>query len=610
LQHQPYFTAVPVVAGRHALLPALLLRRLPQAEAAEVKLKEESAAKLALQKEVLQLKLISAESEQANQSLREQLAEVSKALVREQAEHQATSAAVTDLRTSLVSREQQLAEARQLLDSMSAELGVLSSRYHRLQQERDALRFARRQQQQQQQAISQPPSSLEPLTGAAAAAAQLQQRLLSGGSISIAPDVDADSSSSSGLWLAQASRAAAGLERSNSQPSADLHRSQEQHQRVRQLTSSPAAAAAAASESSSSRSQSAAGSSRDGSLPVELPAAAGLVQGLHHLDAAAHDEPVRLCEHGQLEAACLLCICQRFLAATAGSCSHLGAASGARAGLLSTSGSAGALPAPASPGGSGSNAVPSAAGLATVAMAACASEAVQYRQFLSISELARNRLEAENATLQQQATDLQRQVDQQQQQLRVLQANPAALSACTIQELTALEGEQQAGLQITALCFAMVGCLLVRTCKHVEMLALRHWPVVPRSNSLLTSPGLITVLPPFHRCCCTCQAALHFGFYPYMLYAAFAATCPPAAAAAACRHARDQHQGGAPGGAAAQHSRVPGASQRGEPALRSVHGGPTAARVPVWPPDLPQLRRQDHILPLLSPRHHSQDTAV
>jgi hypothetical protein len=422
---------------------------LPQAEAAEVKLKEESAQKLALQKEVLQLKLISAESEQANQDLREQLADVSKALAREQAEHQAMSAAVTDLRTSLVSREQQLAEARQLLDSMSAELGILSSRYHRLQQERDALRFARRQQQQmaqQQQAVSQPVYSIEPLTGAAAAAAQLQQRLLSGGSIGIALDVDADSSS--GQWLAQASRAAAGLERSNSQPSADLHRSQEQQQQSMQLPSSPAAAgqAAGASDSSSFRSQSVAGSSRDGSLPVELPAAAGLVGGPHHLDVAL-EEPVRLCEHGQLEAACLLCICQRFLAATAGSCSHLATAGGSRGGLLSTSSSAGALPAPASPGGSGSNAMPSAAGLATVAVAACASEAVQYRQFLSISELVRNRLEAENATLQQQATDLQRQVDQQQQQLRVLQANPAALSACSIQELTALEGEAAGGLE-------------------------------------------------------------------------------------------------------------------------------------------------------------------
>jgi hypothetical protein len=195
------------------------------------------------------------------------------------------------------------------------------------------------------------------------------------------------------------------------------------------------------------------------------------VDGLHHLDAAAHDEPVRLCEHGQLEAACLLCICQRFLAATAGSCSHLGAASGARGGLLSTSSSAGALPAPASPGGSGSNAMPSAAGLATVAVAACASEAVQYRQFLSISELARNRLEAENATLQQQTTDLQRQVDQQQQQLRVLQANPAALSACTIQELTALEGEPAGRHKQHGLRLAMVGCLLLQSCKHVEMLA-------------------------------------------------------------------------------------------------------------------------------------------
>ncbi|KAF6259542.1 hypothetical protein COO60DRAFT_1513062, partial [Scenedesmus sp. NREL 46B-D3] len=188
------------------------------------------------------------------------------------------------------------------------------------------------------------------------------------------------------------------------------------------------------------------GSSRDGSSPVGVPAAAaadaaaGLLGELRHFDAAANEEPVRLCEHGQLEAACLLCICQRFLAATAGSCSHLAAGSGTKGGLLSSSSSAGAGPVPSSPVSSSSHAMPSAAGLATVAVAACANEAVQYRQFLSISELARNRLEAENATLQQHVADMQRQVDQQQQQLRVLQANPAALSACSIQELTALEG--------------------------------------------------------------------------------------------------------------------------------------------------------------------------
>jgi uncharacterized protein YlxW (UPF0749 family) len=85
---------------------------------------------------------------------------------------------------------------------------------------------------------------------------------------------------------------------------------------------------------------------------------------------------------------------------------------------------------------------PTAAGLATAAVAACATEAAQYRQYLSISELARNRLEAEHATLQQQVQNLQRQVQQQQHELQVLQAHPAALTACSIEELTALEGEQ------------------------------------------------------------------------------------------------------------------------------------------------------------------------
>jgi uncharacterized protein YlxW (UPF0749 family) len=106
---------------------------------------------------------------------------------------------------------------------------------------------------------------------------------------------------------------------------------------------------------------------------------------------------------------------------------------------------------------------PTAAGLATAAVAACATEAAQYRQYLSISELARNRLEAEHATLQQQVQNLQRQVQQQQHELQVLQAHPAALTACSIEELTALEGEQN--VHAGQGCIeALAGLLLAEGC--------------------------------------------------------------------------------------------------------------------------------------------------
>lgn len=427
---------------------------LLQAEAVELKLQEESVHKVALQKEVLQLKLISAESEQANQALRDQLAEAKKALGREQAEHQATSAALSDLRSDLVSREQQLAEARQLLDSMSAELGILSSRYHRLQQERDTLRTARRQQQsswqqqQQQQGGSCDASASEPLTGAAAAAAQLQSRLLSTGSIASSGMAVPEALGSS----ATTHRTGLGLDPSDSQPGIKLlSRSQWELQQMQQglpldvPISQAVTTSAAGSNDSSSRTvapESGSSAPRDSS-PCELQEVGVSVQSVLN---PVRDNPVPRCAHHQLEAACLLCICQRFLAATAGSCSHLAAGScsvgpgSIRPGGITTAGSSAVLPSDAADRSS-STATPSAAGLATAAVAACANEAAQYRQFLSISELARNRLEAENATLQQQMPDLQKQVEQQQQQLWVLQAHPAALSACSIEELSTLEGE-------------------------------------------------------------------------------------------------------------------------------------------------------------------------
>eukprot|EP00775_Hariotina_reticulata_P006318 gene6318-6553_t len=206
------------------------------AEALEGQLKLVQADKLALQKEILQHKLMTSEAEEVNHRLQQQLAEVQRGLQREEAEHAATSAALSDVQERLECREQQLAEARQLLDSMSA---FFSS----------------------------------------------------------------------------------------------------------------------------------------------------------------------------TEAAASVCV-ER----------------------LSTVGTGAELLGPV---GSG----PSTAGLATAAVAACAQEASQYRQFLSISELARNRLEAENATLQQQLEELQSSMQEQQHQLRVLQGQPTALEACSIEELTALEGK-------------------------------------------------------------------------------------------------------------------------------------------------------------------------
>lgn len=77
-----------------------------------------------------------------------------------------------------------------------------------------------------------------------------------------------------------------------------------------------------------------------------------------------------------------------------------------------------------------------------------------------------------------------------------------------------------------------------------------------------------------------------------------------------CRLAGGQHQGGAPGGAAAQHRRVPAAGQRRHAALCGVHGGQADAGLRLRPPDLRQVRGQDYGLSLLQARHHRQNKAL
>lgn len=461
-------------------LTAPCLRRVPaarvllpcpvQAEAVEVKLKQEQAEKLALHKEVLQLRLLKDEAEASAKQLREQLTDANRALTRETAEHQATSAALSDLRASLESREQQLGDARQLLDSMSAELGILASRLHRLQQERDALHRARQQAGLRRVAAGGPSQSqlcqpnaqssprpqrqltscqldaLQPLSGAAAAAAQLQMA--------------GQASSSSGGGGAGVALAAAGADPYATDGS--TVDSQSFVDCISDALQPPAASSAQQQVLPAQVDQvvpvahlprfnsiPTAGSTSRGSSPTRLESDSCLLTDMPA--TAATDEPVPLCAHGQIDGACLLCMCTRFLDATAGSCSHWvpGSSLSAAAARLSNSG---CLPNPAAAGEGASSSSrgllpgaaggPTAAGLATAAVAACASEAAQYRQYLAISELARNRLEAEHATLQQQVDELRQQVQQQQHELQVLQAHPAALTACSIEELTALEGRR------------------------------------------------------------------------------------------------------------------------------------------------------------------------
>jgi hypothetical protein len=421
----------------------------------------------------MQLKLVKEEAEASAKHLREQLADANRALARETSEHQATSAVLTDLRANLESREQQLGDARQLLDSMSAELGILASRLHRLQQERDTLRAARHQErlaqrqalelqqqqlQQQQPAGLQPAAqspqrqrasltlcqleALQPLSGAAAAAAQLQMAAQASSSAAAAAAAHGDPYTTDGSTVDSQSFVDCIPELL--QPLQQQQPSQQQLDQVVPMGLLPRCSSVPAGSHSSG----------SNSSPVALETGTCLT-----LDQPEHstDESIPMCAHGNLDGACLLCMCSRFLEATAGSCSHWVPASSLSAtARLSNSGSnlpdaAAAAADEAGPSSSRDMQLPrppgaSAAGLATAAVAACASEAAQYRQYLSISELARNRLEAEHATLQQQVQDLQRQVLQKQNELQVLQAHPAALTACSIEELTALEGVYRLGL--------------------------------------------------------------------------------------------------------------------------------------------------------------------
>eukprot|EP00877_Chromochloris_zofingiensis_P009642 jgi/Chrzof1/4931/Cz15g05020.t1 len=347
-----------------------------KAEAVEGQLKEEQAARAAVSKELMQYKLIAAEAEEAKCQLQDQLADTSSNLAKETAEGERLRSTLAEAKAMLTSKDRQLAEAKGLLDSVSGELGVLSSRYHRLQLEHKALK---RRQQQQQQASSQEKQ-------------QQQERQ------DVATHASASCSSVDG----------ADDDTVSSYSTADTN--------LVPLQPCPAATAAtalpAASESASLGTQRAVS-------PTPYYDSSSV------LDPCT-DEPVPLCPHGQLTASCLVCICQRY--------------------LMSSEDTAPVAPELLAPGSGLDILRRSEAVAATTSSSSTPAlpqhdveHSLQYRELLSLSELARNRLDAENADHSARLSRFESELSVLKHQVACLQGQPAALDRCSVSELKSLE---------------------------------------------------------------------------------------------------------------------------------------------------------------------------
>lgn len=118
-----------------------------KAEHIENRLEQEKVAKDELHKEVLQLKLMVAELEEAKWQLKEQCKDVEGRLKVSTTELERCRDGLQEANQKLCQQEQHMQDTQGLLNSMAKELGVLSSRYHRLQIENTALREASRRAQ-------------------------------------------------------------------------------------------------------------------------------------------------------------------------------------------------------------------------------------------------------------------------------------------------------------------------------------------------------------------------------------------------------------------------------------------------------------------------------
>lgn len=312
---------------------------LLQAGAAEAALLQEQEAKGSLAKEAGQLRLILTEAEDARAAALASASEANACLEKEVAAGRQVQGQLEAARCAAAGAEGRLAEARCLLDSVTRELGLLSSRHHRAVQERNALRRERGQ-------------LLSQLAAARAAMAAASER---------AQQPSDDGSASDG----GSSYASAGV-----------------------------TGEYAVAFSSSSAQQ------------AEAAAAAPQLQGSPLRTAAAADQGTgdAACAHGNDSSPCLMCICERFLAAGVSPPAQLPA-------LWPSSAAGGAL-------------------TRTSADSGDSSRASREWQAAALAE----RLDAAEAQLAAQARELAR-----------LRCEPAALAGCSLKELRSLEGVLEEG---------------------------------------------------------------------------------------------------------------------------------------------------------------------
>ena len=355
-----------------------------QAEEGETRVAQLTSEKVALQKELMQVKLVAEEAEATGERLTQELAEAKKKLAQEQAEAERLKASLREAEAMLGTQSGQLVQGRRLLDSVSAELGILSSRLHRVQQENQALRAARRQQQQQEE---------EGLLQ--------QQRGVGYGGSAMSPG---------------SSRSAGG--------------DGEQQQEQEMLSCS--------SGSSSDAEDLSPATSRDPSPTQQERQQRQQEQDFEGVarSESSSDQIVPLCRHGQLNSSCLVCICQRYLESTqgvsSGSSASASRAPGAAAAGLSRASVSSLAQLESSSSGSGP-------GIADAAQ--------QYREFLGMSELARNRLEAENSQLHGQLEAANNELSLCKVHAAKLQGQAAALASCQLEELRQLEGKLEASVK-------------------------------------------------------------------------------------------------------------------------------------------------------------------
>jgi hypothetical protein len=115
-------------------------------------LEQERREKAALQKELLQARLVCAEAEERARAQRRRADDAAVRAARDGADADAARVTAAEAGAAAAALEQRLEEAHVLLNSVSRELGLLSSRHHRLRLEHAALQCSRERAQARERA--------------------------------------------------------------------------------------------------------------------------------------------------------------------------------------------------------------------------------------------------------------------------------------------------------------------------------------------------------------------------------------------------------------------------------------------------------------------------